>query len=142
MDYIILHVSDPAQTSVLYRGTETSTNIRVAAGDPFSLVCKVGFFSRMGSGTWPPVVKWYDYGNQEVSSGPGTASNTTVRQETLLTATEEMQGKRFRCRTNYTTSANIDADTRTHTYSKVPPAYETDDYITIANVDCKYCFFS
>ena len=96
----------------------------------------------MGSGTWPPVVKWYDYEGREVSSGPGTASGNTVRQETLLTATEEMQGKRFRCRTNYTTSANIDTDTSTHRYSKVPPAYETDDYITIANVDCKYCLFS
>ena len=91
----------------------------------------------MVSGTWPPVVKWYDDGNQEVSSGPGTASGNTVRQETLRTAREEMQGKRFRCRTNYTTSTNIDTDTSTHTYSKVPPAYETDDYITIVNVDCK-----
>ena len=75
-----------------------------------------------------------------MSSGPGTVTGYTVKQETLQTATEAMQGKRFRCRTNYTTSENIDTDTSTHKYSKVPPTYETDDFITVVNVDCKYCY--
>ena len=92
----------------------------------------------MTSGTWPPEVKWYDYEGKEVSSGSGTVTGNTVRQETLLTAAETMQGKQFRCYTNYNTSENINIDTVTHKYSKVPPAYEKDDYIRILNVDCEY----
>ena len=92
----------------------------------------------MNSGTWPPVVKWYDDEGREVSSGPGTASGNTVRQETLRTATEQMQGKRFRCHTSYSISKKIDTNTATHKFSIFSPTYENDEYIRIISVDCKY----
>ena len=125
---------------MLYKGIETISNIRVAAGDPFSLVCKVGFFSRLTSGTWAPEVKWYDDGNQEVSSGPGTASGNTVRQETLQRATEEMHGKSFRCHTLYNEPdppSKVGQNSTNYIFSTMPPMYEEDKPILIL-VDCKY----
>ena len=99
-------------------------------------------YVRLGSsqGTWPPVVKWYDDGNQEVSSGPGTASGNTVRQETLRTATEEMQLKSFRCHTLYNEPdppSKVGKNSTTHIFSTMPPIYEENKLIQIF-VDCKY----
>ena len=134
---------EAAQLSVLYKGTETNTNIRVVEGDTFTLICRVGYRSRMASGTWPPVLKWFDESNQELSSGPGSAPANTVRRDALITATEAMHEKRFRCQTSYNEPDPLTAvgrNTSTHIYSTMPPVYEGNKDIRI-NIDCKYISF-
>ena len=128
---------------MLYRGTETNTNIRVVKGDTFTLICRVGYRSKMVSGTWPPVLKWFDESNQELSSGPVSAPVNTVRRDALITAAEAMHGKRFRCHTSYNEPDPLTAvgtNSTTHFYSTMPPVYEDNKDILI-DVDCK-CIFN
>ena len=139
-----LSILESSKLSVSYRDTETNTNIRIAEDDTFTLICRVGYRSNMVSGTWPPVLKWFDESNQELSSGPGSAPANTVRRDALITATEAMHGKRFRCQTSYNEPdplTSVGRNTSTQIYSTMPPVYEENKDIQL-DVDCKFMFFS
>ena len=139
--YLQPSVLESSLLSVLYRGTETNTNIRIAEGDAFTLICRVGYRSKMETGTWPPVLRWFDVqSNQELSSGPVSAPANTVRRDALITATKAMHGKRFRCHTSYNEPDplnSVGSNTSTHIYSTIPPVYVENKDILI-NVDCKF----
>ena len=92
---LIITFSDFAQVTVSYQGSEKS-DVTVAEGDPFTLICKVGFRSNMEpSTTWPPTLTWYYYNNQVIASNERTAGFIAQRDATINQATLDMHGRQY-----------------------------------------------
>ena len=135
---ILLKFLDLAEMTVSYDGSVKS-DVTVAEGDPFTLICKVGFRSNMESSTtWPPTLTWYDYKNQVISSNDRTAGFIAQRDATINQATLDMHGQQYRCQTLFGNppAGAIAANTSSHVYSSDPPAY-TDNNATVVTVHCE-----
>ena len=132
------YFSDPAQITASYQGSEKS-DVTVAEGDPFTLICKVGFRSNMDSGTWPPTLTWYDYNNQMVTSNDRTAGFIAQRDATINQATLDMHGQQYQCHTSFGSppAGAITPNTSNHVYSSDPPIYTADKLSTTVTVHCE-----
>ena len=133
------YFSDPAQITVSYQGSE-KFDVTVAEGDPFILICKVRFRSNMEpSTTWPPILTWYDYNDQVVTSNDRTAGNIAQRDATINQATLTMHGQQYRCHTSFGSppSGAIAANSSSQVYSSDPPTYRADNTTTVT-VHCEY----
>ena len=134
------YYSDVAQITVSYQGSEKS-DVTVAEGDPFTLICKVGFRSNMDSGTWPPTLTWHDNNNQDISeSNDRTAGFIAQRNAIINQATLDMHGRQYRCCTSFGSppaGAIAPNVTNTHIYSSDPPTYRADKTTTVT-VHCEY----
>ena len=133
------YFSDPAQITASYQGSERS-DVTVAEGDSFTLICKVGFRSNMESSTtWPPTLTWYDYNNQVITSNDRTAGFTAQRDATINQATLNMHGQQYRCHTSFRSppSGAIATNTSDHVYFSDPPKYTADKLSTIVTVHCE-----
>ena len=134
-------IADPSQLHVLYQSAEKNNNIRIAEGDPFTPRCRVGYSSNLPSGRWAPTLRWYNHHNDIISSSTFYDGSNIVRQDTTVTATEEMHGQSFRCHTSYgAAQGNVGTNTTNHVYSTSPPTYRDDQTIMI-NVDRKSLSF-
>ena len=134
---LIITFTDLAQITVSYQGSEKS-DVTVAEGDPFTLICKVGFRSNMASGTWPPTLTWYDYNNQVITSNDRTAGFIAQRNATINQATLDMHGQQYQCHTSFENppAGAITPNTSTHVYSSDPPIYTADNTTTVT-VHCE-----
>ena len=118
--------------------------IAVAEGDPYTLICKVGFRSNMESSTTlPPTLTWYDYNNQVITSNDRTAGFIAQRDATINQATLDMHGQQYRCHTSFgspPSGAIADNITGQHVYSPHPPTFTTDKSL-IVTVHCEFVLF-
>ena len=138
IDLNYYYYSDLAEITVSYQRSVKS-DVTVAEGDSFTLICKVGFRSNMASGTWPPALTWYDYNNQIITSNDRTAGFIAQRDATINQATLDMHGKQYRCHTSFgrPPAGAIAANTSSHVYSSDPPIYRSDNTTTVT-VHCEY----
>ena len=134
------YFSDPAQITASYQGSE-KFDVTVAEGDPFTLICKVGFRSNMEpSTTWPPTLTWYDYNNQVITSNDRSAGNIAQRNAIIDQATLDMHGQQYRCHTSFGSppaGAIAPNVTNIHVYSSDPPIFTADNTTTVT-VHCEY----
>ena len=136
------YYSDVAQITVSYQGSVKS-DVTVAEGDPFTLICKVGFRSNMASGTWPPTLAWYDYNNQVITSNDRTAGFIAQRDATINQATLDMHGRQYRCHTSFRSppAGAIATNISVHVYSSDPPIYLANNNTSVVTVHCEYACF-
>ena len=122
---------------ISYQGSERS-DVTVTEGDPFTLICEVGFRSNMATGTWPPTLTWYDYSNQAITPKDRTAGNIAQRNATINQATLDMHGQQYRCHTSFRNppAGAIATNTSTHVFSSDPPIYTADNTTTVT-VHCE-----
>ena len=141
IDLNYYYYSDLAEITVSYQGSVKS-DVTVAEGDPFTLICKVGFRSNMESSTtWPPTLTWYDYNNQVITSNDRTAGFIAQRDATLNQATLDMHGRQYRCHTSFKSppAGALPANVSSHVYSSDPPIY-TADKTSLVTVHCKHVY--
>ena len=140
---LTFNFADLPQITVVYHGSEKS-DVTVAEGDSFTLICKVGFRSNMASGTWPPTLIWYDYNHQDISSSNESASDFLVqRNASMIEATSDMDGRHFRCQMSFGDApvGTLKSNTTTHSYSAHSPIY-TVNVTQPLNLHCEYMHIS
>ena len=138
IDLNYYYYSDLAEITVSYQRSVKS-DVTVAEGDEFTLICKVGFRSNMDSGTWPPTLTWYDYNNQVMTSNDRTAGFIAQRDATINQATLDMHGQQYRCHTSFGSppSGAIAANSSSQVYSSDSPTYRANNTTTVT-VHCEY----
>ena len=122
---------------------ERTGPVNVAEGDEFTLICRVTYRSNVNSlAVWSPMLTWYDHNDRVKGSTPGPAITNQVQRDATVTAAVDMHEKRFRCQKSYGNppSGAIKDDSDVHKYSREPPSFTDDNYITVS-VDCKFGIF-
>ena len=123
-----------------YQTKEEASGTRVAEDDFVTLICRVGYSSKIESGVWAPILTWYDSNDQQLAKSDGSTPANPVRLDVLVKATLTMHPKNFRCHTAYgNAQGTIGTSTANHNYSSIPPTYTEDQTITFS-VDCKLSF--